>query len=125
MTIQRTRWQPDTCNCIIDYEWDDTVAQGQRVHAAAIIIRQCPAHAHHSDKHQMYDDLLSENTSKNRAIGQILETHPELNGKEGAVKWRFNQDRSIVIELPEEIKSSKQVLNDLVKDKFPKNVSFE
>lgn len=27
-----TTWSPDTCNCVIEYEWDDTEDQNTRKH---------------------------------------------------------------------------------------------
>lgn len=32
MAIQTTRWSPDTCNCVILYQWDDALPDDQRVH---------------------------------------------------------------------------------------------
>jgi hypothetical protein len=30
--IQTTTWRPDTCGCIISYQWDDAVPQATRTH---------------------------------------------------------------------------------------------
>ena len=43
MTIKRTRWRPDTCFCIVDYEWDDE-DQSQIPSLTAVHIDLCAEH---------------------------------------------------------------------------------
>jgi hypothetical protein len=30
--IQTTTWRPDTCKCVITYQWDDTISENARTH---------------------------------------------------------------------------------------------
>lgn len=32
MAHKTTRWQPDTCDCIIEYDWDDETTEDEREH---------------------------------------------------------------------------------------------
>lgn len=32
MPFRTTRWEPDTCDCVVEYDWDDAVSQDTRVH---------------------------------------------------------------------------------------------
>jgi hypothetical protein len=32
MSLQVTTWSPNTCGCVISYQWDDTVPQASRTH---------------------------------------------------------------------------------------------
>jgi hypothetical protein len=87
MTIQTTRWSPDTCKCVIEYEWDDKVPQREREHNVARIVRVCKAHEAldagieakimESTKN-IFDNVLSENRLKNHTLRKVLEVQPEL-----------------------------------------------
>ena len=64
MTIQITRWSPDTCDCVIDYSWDSTTSEDDRIHAHHQSIKTCTSHAGitGSDHHNI---IVRENQSKN------------------------------------------------------------
>ena len=123
MTIQTTRWSPDTCKCEIEYTWDDTVPQDQRVHTMKSV-RKCIVHDLVSEA-KAYQNVLDENQSKNKAIGQLVFDYPQFKDKAGDIVWRIEQDRSVVITLPDEIKSDKVMINSKAIGKFAKQVSFE
>ena len=78
MTIQKTRWYPDTCSCVIEYEWDDTEPQETRQHTLKNIER-CQAH-NLVNSGEAYGNVIDENQSKNKAIGFLIESVPQLNG---------------------------------------------
>lgn len=121
MTIQKNSWQPDTCMCEIEYTWDDTVPQDQRVHTMSKVTR-CMFHQAlpHIDAYKAVHD---ENQSKNKALARVIESFPALKAVD--IKYRFNLDRSIVIELPDEAKIGKVALTNAVKGLFAKEVTFE
>ena len=75
MTIQTTRWSPDTCGCVFDYEWDDTQPQDTRVHTFKQVAKECASHAHltGNSKKDMYDSSVEENKRKNGTIGELLD----------------------------------------------------
>ena len=77
--IRRTRWSPDTCGCIIEFEWDDTVSADARVHTPAALVQQCALHAGQSLQ-ETYDDLVDENPRKNRLEARLLSAFPAQLG---------------------------------------------
>ena len=125
MTIQRTIWSPDTCGCRIEYSWDDSIPQEERVHSVSKIIKACQHHESHPNKEIHYEDVMAENQSKNKAIGKLIENYPELKDKASEIMWRMSQDRSVIIILPDEIKNDKDLINNEFKDKYVKKVIFE
>lgn len=76
MSIKRTTWGPDTCDCIVEYEWDDAIAQGSRTHTISNIINKCPAHTSLSTNTDVWNALNDENPRKNAARGLLLENGP-------------------------------------------------
>jgi len=70
-----TRWSPDTCDCIFEYEWDDT--QATITHSFKKAIHLCNHHkALVADK--AYDVVLSENTRKNIVFGEAQRVKPDI-----------------------------------------------
>lgn len=69
--IRTTRWSPDTCDCLIEYTWDDTVPESSRVHTPARSIHLCPEHAALSTPPLHYAVLAEENPRKNELIDQL------------------------------------------------------
>jgi hypothetical protein len=110
MTIKTTRWSPDTCDCIISYDWDDSVPAESRVHIANTIEKDCPEHSGLGTPDSFYNAILDENTRKNKAWGHLVNTNnfPDLaeldpNGevvlKNGVIiTWNFTgQDDARVL----------------------------
>ena len=125
MTIQRNLWSPDTCGCQIEYEWDDSVPQEQRIHSASKIVKACSIHQHHNDKDAHYQDVLDENQSKNKAVGLLIKTFKKLDGGQDEITWRFEDDRSLVISHPLLTQKDKDDANALSKDDIVKQVRIE
>lgn len=123
--IQKTLWSPDTCGCQIEYQWDDSVPQDQRVHSVGTIVKACPVHQHHTNKEAHYQDVLDENQSKNKAIGLLLKTFKKLDGGQDEIKWRFEADRSIVLSHPLLTQADKETMNTLPKPDIIKKVKVE
>jgi hypothetical protein len=126
MGIQKTLWSPDTCECQIEYQWDDSVPQDQRVHTISKIVKSCQIHSHHgSDKESHYADVLSENQSKNKAIGLLIKTLPNLDGKDKEIKWRFDNNRNVILSHDSLTKDDIKTLNDIDKSDIEKSVVIE
>ena len=119
--MKTTRWSPDTCNCQIEIEWDETVLAENRTHTMKTILR-CDEHIAKPNQ-EAFTDVMAENQSKNKAIGLLITEHPEV--KQEDVKWEMKPDRSVKIILPDSIKSEKSSLNALAIGKFEKGVIFE
>jgi hypothetical protein len=75
MTIKTTRWYPDTCDCVFDYEWDDAQPESTRVHTFKDVVKECESHSHlqNNNKKDMYDSSLEENNRKNFTIFELLD----------------------------------------------------
>lgn len=67
-----TQWRPDTCSCIIDYEWDDLEPQETRQHIISAVHQKCEAHAD-LDPGEVFSVVTDENQMKNRTFAAICE----------------------------------------------------
>lgn len=90
--IKKTLWSPDTCGCVLEYEWDDSVPTEERTHTPTRATKICAEHtvekvatreanlgigrgketreAHHI----VYDAVLAENQGKNRVMAALVES---------------------------------------------------
>ena len=91
--IHRNLWRPDTCDCALEYEWDDAQDEATRRHSISRIVQACLAHATVMTAEQHYDIVLAENRQKNRLYGAILDSLPS------AVRWREQDDGTTIREL--------------------------
>lgn len=109
--LRQTRWSPDTCNCVLDYQWDDSVPESARTYTLKNIEKRCPEHnAVNND--QLYDAVLSENQGKNAAFGEIerllAPPNQDADAREALQRkisrsfdWRFDDQRKLVVNYPE------------------------
>jgi len=74
MVINTTKWSPDTCSCVIDYSWDNSVPADQRTHTLSSISK-CSFHNSLSDI-AAYNTVTEENPRKNIAYQLILDNGP-------------------------------------------------
>ena len=72
MAMKTTRWRPDTCRCVLEYQWDDTTELDKRILSASKIVSACPAHQGISKVIDHYDTVRVENTRKNLLIKNIM-----------------------------------------------------
>lgn len=87
--MQQTEWRPDTCdNCVIIYEWDDTVSQELRVHTAVSVTNSHPDFANDTKEIQ-YQKILEENQRKNIALGEIKKQIPTID--ETQIKFSYDK----------------------------------
>ncbi len=105
MSINVTRWSPDTCACVVEYAWDSEVLDKDRVHTLFKIVSKCEAHKSLSDE-DVWRAVVDENPRKNKTLGLIKENHPELVDEKtkifnsGAVSWLFDDKRILEISIP-------------------------
>ena len=72
MTINR--WSPDTCGCVIDYQWDPALPAELRAHTVYDIVKACADHsALPSNRANHYAAVLGENVRKNKVLGKLLQ----------------------------------------------------
>lgn len=68
---QKTTWRPDTCQCEITYEWDDTLPEALRTHTATEV-KLCDAHKTAPTPSAAFATLMDENQRKNFAWVEIV-----------------------------------------------------
>lgn len=90
--LRVTRWSPDTCGCILEYEWDDTKSEDERTHSFKKAVQLCEHHQALSGS-QAYDGVCSENTRKNQAFGLAKEVKPDLEPED--YTWSFDDKRKL------------------------------
>ena len=71
--MKTTRWSPDTCACVMEYEWDETLPVDARMHAIKNVVNVCSFHSSAaSDKSAHFSLVIDENSRKNKIYGQLL-----------------------------------------------------
>ena len=91
---QVTRWSPDTCSCVLEYEWDDEDDLDTRVHTFKRAVELCPAHE--AEPHQnAYNDVVSENSRKNYVLAMVQETLPGVEIGAENYNWSFDSARML------------------------------
>lgn len=115
MAMRITRWSPDTCACVVDIQWDDSVAQELRSHGAAAIVNQCTAHSGMAlGAH--YAKLMDENPRKNLVIDAML---TQVNGlTHQDMSWSYDASRVLNITCSKINGAQKTALQTLVDNKF-------
>lgn len=107
-----TRWSPDTCECVLEYDWDPAAGEDDRVHTHHASVRTCPAHDGIGGPEHL-NVVLRENQSKNRVEAHALELIPRLRvpTDDGAgyrrnpfvdFRWTFTRtgaNRALTVEL--------------------------
>ena len=131
MKLNKTKWSPDTCKCVIVYEWDSDVEADKRIHTFVPEDSvECEIHATTLD---VFEVVMSENQGKNRAIARVLELLPNAYKKgiideDGTARdefikqptFSFDKDRKVTIfadGVPVDVKDS---IRSPLKDVVPK-----
>jgi hypothetical protein len=107
-----TRWQPDTCECIIDYEWDDTIHP--ITYTQKQIVKQCSLHSSIKTE-SILDTIIIENAKKNKVINKIMEENPEVIEQ---TTWKYQKDG--VLEITIDHSFNKQALETWISDNVDK-----
>ena len=89
-----TRWQPDTCECIVDYEWDD--AEEPRVHRITNVIRQCPLHEKLGKIEDIFSGVVDDNRLKNIVVNKVAEL---ISTKVEDIPFSFDEKRQLHLAL--------------------------
>jgi hypothetical protein len=132
--INTTRWSPDTCKCVLEYTWDDSIPEDQRVHTPANIVFKCDKHII-VDSSTIYDSVKDENQTKNQVLATIAEELPEFavitTDKQGVttktpdlekIVWDFNENRKLHVGLVGVKETDRVAIEGLVATQFPDKV---
>ena len=68
MTIKVTRWQPDTCDCVLEYSWDSE--SGEHHDELNTVIKRCIEHESVADP---FGVVKEENTRKNKIHTKLVQ----------------------------------------------------
>lgn len=97
MALHTTRWYPDTCGCVIDYEWDDTVPEDARIHSLTSMSVCCAAHVALAPP-VAFNTVMEENRRKNQALAIAQGLLPGLVQAE--CQWEFDPQRRLQVRFP-------------------------
>ena len=95
--IRTTTWRPDTCECVLEYSWDDATSEASRAHTLTKVVKSCPAHSLLAGV-GLYDAVVSENQRKNRTYA-IAETQLGSLTPESWL-WYYNSARVLQVVFP-------------------------
>jgi len=104
--IKITTWSPDTCKCVIEYQWDSDLPADQRSHTVSKIVSACKDHENQVDKTVHFESVLNENKNKNQAIDLLVKNADELTKLDddgnkipdlSKIDYSFDNDRNITI----------------------------
>jgi hypothetical protein len=76
MAIKTTRWRPDTCDCIVEYTWDDSLPLDQVTHTLDTVTRKCTYHENIPSDSEVWNCVKEENPRKNIAHQLLLDNSP-------------------------------------------------
>jgi len=93
---QITRWSPDTCNCVIELEWDDVADPTTRTHKLTNFVSICNQHEKTTDDASRYGKVMDENVRKNRAFAICQE---ELKITNEEYSFLYTEDRLLRVRL--------------------------
>jgi len=89
-----TRWYPDTCDCVIEYEWDDSESEEVRTHTLKRVVAKC--HAHKAvDHNSLFDVVLEENRRKNHVFAIAQSVREDLTPDK--YRFRFDDKRNLIV----------------------------
>lgn len=124
MAIKTTLWKPDTCDCRLEYQWDDQDPVDTRQHTASRIVSACPFHQN-LPLAQHFEAVTKDNVRKNKTEQIIIELLPALTEtvkdsekKDVAqlkepLKHKYAADGVLEITLPPELVGKKGIEDEI------------
>lgn len=106
----KNQWRPDTCGCVLEYEFDADAPEDTRVHTPTACLNACAAHPDASDIAAHHASVLAENVKKNTAINEVKSQLSEADAK--AVAWSFDEARNLTITVPQGTDATKLTVSD-------------
>ena len=73
--LRTTVWRPDTADCEIVYQWDDTQIGSAKIDTKVVEIKKCPTYS--GTPESIYQQALSENQLKNKVFTEIDHLNPQ------------------------------------------------
>ena len=92
--LRVTRWSPDTCSCVLEYEWDDALNENERTHKFKKAVNLCEHHKTLLGT-EAYGTVLSENTRKNIVFDEAQKLYPAIALED--YMWSFDANRKLKV----------------------------
>jgi len=96
--MTKNQWKPDTCGCVLEFEFDADAPDSERVVTPTQVVKACAHHPLGTTVKENYDKVLDENQRKNFSIKELVDQVPELKSED--IKFSFDDDRTLVLKLP-------------------------
>ena len=113
--LKVTRWSPDTCRCVLEYEWDDAEDENTRENTLKAVIQKCSYHSFAADE-DVYREVLLENSIKNIAFAEAERIIPSINPEN--YKWSFDEGRKLKVQFPDVTSAQKAKLLQTFSERF-------
>jgi hypothetical protein len=118
MGAHRNKWSPDTCGCVVEFEFDDALPEDKRTHALHTVHQKCKAHESLPDE-KVWAVLHVENIRKNHAVGAAIDHLTSLGVSVESVEIGFtftdktvDDARTMELVLPLMDASDRQAVTD-------------
>jgi hypothetical protein len=89
-----TIWHPDTCGCVLEYEWDDSKTPAS--YSQHGVVRKCTEHTTVPDN-ELFKIVLDENQRKNNVLSIAKEILPSIEPQN--YHFSFNNQRMLQIQV--------------------------
>ena len=76
--IRKTTWSPDTCECVLEFEWDDAVDPEMRTHSVSQVKKTCADHEGIASEGVQFTSVMAENKTKNQVMKKVMDDFPDL-----------------------------------------------
>lgn len=107
MRMTKNTWRPDTCGCVLEFEFDADEPEETRVHTPTKVVKACQHHPDGAGPEAHHAAVLAENQLKNRALNEVLAQIPDELKKD--VSWSLDAERKVIISVPESEKGKVQL----------------
>lgn len=113
MTEKKIKWEPDVCDCVIFYIYDDDLPDEEKIFSEHSDTIRCALHDHVIEG-EVYDAVSKECWTKSMVFNHILQSNEKLQEnsigpdgsrikifKEGMIpEYRFDENRNLIITSP-------------------------
>lgn len=134
MAIKVIQWSPDTCECVLEYEYDTEDTKTNKTFTGRNVISACPRHSGAASPNATFGQVLADNNVKNNTLRAIMDNFPALTEvrdpdnpedgvrlKSGAVSYVLRLDRVYELTIPDLTQAEKDqaqsIINSEVGDK--------
>jgi len=97
MKMNSCEWRPDTCDCVLEYEWDEDLPLEERTFSVKSIQKKCKHHDKTDKDKDHFEVILEENRRKNLAVKALLGAVGEGEIELQNIEFEFDKDRNVIL----------------------------